>query len=58
MQCHQFEITGTGTDLPDPETLVGFPGAYKATDPGLQINIYWPPSKSCGNAATAAYKAQ
>jgi hypothetical protein len=39
VQCHQFQITGTGTDFPDDEYLVAIPGAYKAEDPGLLINI-------------------
>jgi hypothetical protein len=40
--CHQFEITGSGTDFPDDKYLVAFPGAYKKDDPGLAINIHYP----------------
>jgi cellulase len=35
--CYQITVTGTGTSSP---AGVLFPGAYKATDPGIQINIY------------------
>jgi hypothetical protein len=38
--CHQFEITGPGSEMPDTGFLVGFPGAYKADDPGLHLNIH------------------
>jgi hypothetical protein len=43
LACSQVTITGSGTGTPGP--LVAFPGAYKATDPGLLVNI---------NALTAA----
>ncbi|KAH6612558.1 glycosyl hydrolase family 61-domain-containing protein [Boeremia exigua] len=35
--CYQLTITGSGTTNP---TGVSFPGAYKASDPGILINIY------------------
>lgn len=35
--CYQITVTGTGTSSP---AGVLFPGAYKAADPGIQINIY------------------
>lgn len=35
--CYQITVTGSGSSNP---TGVSFPGAYKASDPGLQINIY------------------
>ncbi|TVY82687.1 putative endo-beta-1,4-glucanase D [Lachnellula suecica] len=38
MECAQINITG-GTGAKSPAT-VSFPGAYKATDPGILINIY------------------
>ncbi|KAF3920656.1 Endoglucanase-7 [Orbilia brochopaga] len=38
--CGQINVTGGGSKAGSP--LVAFPGAYKATDPGLLINIYWP----------------
>ncbi|TKW51202.1 putative endo-beta-1,4-glucanase D [Colletotrichum tanaceti] len=37
MSCYQIKVTGSGTAKPEG---VSFPGAYKATDPGLLINIY------------------
>jgi hypothetical protein len=47
MQCHQVEITGSGTAFPDSSYLVSFPGAYSPTEPGLLLNIYWPKSWAC-----------
>jgi cellulase len=35
--CYQITVTGSGASSPSGVT---FPGAYKATDPGIQINIY------------------
>ncbi|CAG8982098.1 hypothetical protein HYALB_00013956 [Hymenoscyphus albidus] len=40
LSCGQITITGGGSGTPGP--LVAFPGAYKATDPGILIQIYWP----------------
>ncbi|TVY73193.1 putative endo-beta-1,4-glucanase D [Lachnellula suecica] len=40
ISCAQITVTGGGSGTPGP--LVAFPGAYKATDPGLMINIYYP----------------
>uniref|UniRef100_L2FME6 lytic cellulose monooxygenase (C4-dehydrogenating) n=1 Tax=Colletotrichum fructicola (strain Nara gc5) TaxID=1213859 RepID=L2FME6_COLFN len=37
MSCYQIKVEGTGSAKPEG---VSFPGAYKATDPGLLINIY------------------
>jgi cellulase len=37
MSCYQLVVTGSGTTSPSG---VAFPGAYKATDPGILINIY------------------
>ncbi|KAH7318963.1 glycoside hydrolase family 61 protein H [Rhexocercosporidium sp. MPI-PUGE-AT-0058] len=37
MSCYQVHVKGTGSATP---TGVSFPGAYKATDPGILINIY------------------
>ncbi|KAF9454867.1 lytic polysaccharide monooxygenase, partial [Macrolepiota fuliginosa MF-IS2] len=39
MECAQIQITGGGSTSP---ATVSFPGAYKGTDPGVTINIYWP----------------
>lgn len=40
ISCAQVKVTGGGSGTPGP--LVSFPGAYKATDPGILINIYYP----------------
>ncbi|KIM19736.1 glycoside hydrolase family 61 protein [Serendipita vermifera MAFF 305830] len=40
ISCAQLKVTGGGSASPGP--LVAFPGAYKATDPGILINIYYP----------------
>lgn len=37
LTCYQITVTGSGSTNP---TGVSFPGAYKASDPGVQINIY------------------
>jgi cellulase len=37
LTCYQLTITGSGTTNPSG---VSFPGAYKASDPGILINIY------------------
>jgi len=37
MSCYQLTVTGGGSASP---ALVQFPGAYKATDPGIEIDIY------------------
>ncbi|KAF6824428.1 endo-beta-1,4-glucanase D 12 [Colletotrichum plurivorum] len=37
MSCYQLKIESSGSAKPEG---VSFPGAYKATDPGLLINIY------------------
>ncbi|KAF2192557.1 lytic polysaccharide monooxygenase [Zopfia rhizophila CBS 207.26] len=38
ISCAQVKVTGGGNGTPGP--LVSFPGAYKATDPGIKVNIY------------------
>ncbi|KAL6151144.1 hypothetical protein ACJQWK_11023 [Exserohilum turcicum] len=40
ISCAQVNVEGSGTGNPGPK--VAFPGAYKATDPGVQVNIYYP----------------
>ncbi|TGJ83732.1 hypothetical protein E0Z10_g5020 [Xylaria hypoxylon] len=40
ISCAQLTVTGGGSKT--PTNLVSFPGAYKPTDPGLMINIYYP----------------
>lgn len=39
ISCAQLSVTG-GSGSKTPTDLVSFPGAYKATDPGIMINIY------------------
>jgi cellulase len=38
MECAQIRVTGSGTN--QGSNTVSFPGAYKANDPGIQVNIY------------------
>ncbi|WYZ41238.1 hypothetical protein EsH8_V_000133 [Colletotrichum jinshuiense] len=36
--CHQLQVTGSGTKT--ATSLVAFPGAYQATDPGITYDAY------------------
>ena len=38
-ECAQFTITGSGTVSPPTSALLSFPGAYSASDPGINFNI-------------------
>jgi hypothetical protein len=38
--CGQITVTNGGSGNPTPK--VAIPGVYVATDPAIQINIYWP----------------
>ncbi|KAG8880352.1 hypothetical protein FRB97_000889, partial [Tulasnella sp. 331] len=40
MECAQINVTGGGSASP---ATVSFPGAYAGTDPGITIDIYYPP---------------
>ncbi|KAF2270945.1 hypothetical protein CC78DRAFT_549957 [Lojkania enalia] len=40
ISCAQLKVNNGGNGNPQP--LVSFPGAYKPSDPGIQINIYYP----------------
>ncbi|KZW04279.1 fungal cellulose binding domain-containing protein [Exidia glandulosa HHB12029] len=40
LSCGQVNVANGRSGSPSP--LVSFPGAYKATDPGILINIYYP----------------
>lgn len=42
--CAQVKVTGSGNGTPGP--LVKFPGAYKATDPGIAFSIWEVPRRS------------
>jgi lytic cellulose monooxygenase (C1-hydroxylating) len=39
MSCYQITVTGNGTATP---AGVSFPGVYKASDPGILVNIHQP----------------
>ncbi|KAJ8089015.1 Esterase/lipase/thioesterase [Marasmius tenuissimus] len=39
-ECAQLQVTGGGSQAPSSSILVSFPGAYKNTDPGVNINLY------------------
>ncbi|KAL2022538.1 hypothetical protein VTK56DRAFT_5145 [Thermocarpiscus australiensis] len=41
MTCYQLTVTGGGSASP---STVSFPGAYKASDPGILVNIHAPMS--------------
>ncbi|KAF3916745.1 Endoglucanase-4 [Dactylellina cionopaga] len=43
MECAQINIVGGGSASPP---TVSFPGAYKQNDPGVLVNIYYPPLPS------------
>jgi cellulase len=38
--CAQINVSGSGSFT--PSQTVSFPGAYKASDPGISVNIYGP----------------
>ena len=40
--CTQLRILGNGSEVPAPNSIVRFPGAYNATDPGILFDVrYW-----------------
>ena len=39
--CVNLKVSGSGNGVPDK--TVKFPGAYKADDKGILLNIWWPP---------------
>lgn len=47
ISCAQLTVTGGGST--DPPSKVSFPGAYSASDPGIQININYPVPTSYEN---------
>jgi hypothetical protein len=47
ISCAQIGVTGGGNT--EPSAKVAFPGAYKASDPGIQININYPVPTSYKN---------
>lgn len=42
--CAQIKVEGGGNGT--PENTVQFPGAYDGSEPGLLIDLYWPPPQS------------
>ena len=40
ISCAQIKVNNGGSGSPSP--LVSFPGAYKASDAGILVNIYYP----------------
>ncbi|KAJ8516756.1 hypothetical protein ONZ45_g5970 [Pleurotus djamor] len=40
MSCFQINVGGSGSTVP---LGVSLPGAYSSSDPGILVNIYWPP---------------
>lgn len=44
--CHQLTVSGSGTVVPT-EGLVSFPGAYKADEAGILLNVWNGTFESC-----------
>ncbi|MBE3047961.1 glycoside hydrolase family 61 protein, partial [Candidatus Bathyarchaeota archaeon] len=53
VSCAQLAVTGGGST--EPAEKVGFPGAYSATDPGIQINVNYPIPTSYENPGPAVF---
>ncbi|PWW80139.1 Lytic polysaccharide monooxygenase [Tuber magnatum] len=51
--CVNLQITGTGSAV--PANTVKFPGCYSPTDPGVLLNIYYPPLTSYTIPGPAPY---
>lgn len=54
ISCAQITVTGGGSGTPGP--TISLPGGYKATDPGLLINIYYPIPTSYKYPGPAVWK--
>lgn len=54
ISCGQIYLTG-GDGTGKPTDLVSFPGAYKNTDPGILIDIYWPVPTSYKNPGPSVF---
>ncbi|KAK0664514.1 glycoside hydrolase [Cercophora samala] len=52
LSCAQISVTG-GSGTLNTGQLVSFPGAYKATDPGILFQLYWPTPTSYINPGPA-----
>ncbi|KAI0692679.1 glycosyl hydrolase family 61-domain-containing protein [Cerioporus squamosus] len=55
-QCIQVEVKGTGNLVPSSSDIVHFPGAYKANDPGIEVDVYTPPDNSGAYNVKKYYK--
>ncbi|KAK4032299.1 putative endo-beta-1,4-glucanase D [Parachaetomium inaequale] len=55
ISCAQISVSG-GTGTLNTGSLVSFPGAYKATDPGILFQLYWPTPTSYVNPGPAVVK--
>lgn len=53
LSCAQIRVTGGGST--QPADLVSFPGAYKADDPGILINVNNPVPTSYTNPGPAPF---
>ncbi|KAF3940683.1 Endoglucanase-7 [Dactylella cylindrospora] len=53
MSCAQIEISGGTGATPSPVGKI--PGIYKATDPGIYFNPYWPPVTNYTMPGPAVY---
>lgn len=53
ISCAQLSITGGGNT--EPSNKVSFPGAYKASDPGILININYPVPTSYKNPGPSVF---
>lgn len=42
--CAQIKVTGSGTGTPGP--TIKFPGGYDPLDPGILVQMYWPPLRA------------
>jgi len=54
ISCAQITVSGGGST--EPSNKVAFPGAYKASDPGILININYPVPTSYQNPGPAVFK--
>ncbi|KAL9616255.1 MAG: hypothetical protein Q9160_008861 [Pyrenula sp. 1 TL-2023] len=46
MGCAQITVSSSSTTSPPAASLLKFPGAYTATEPGIMLNIYYPPPQN------------
>lgn len=53
LSCGQLTVTGGGSTT--PKDLAAFPGAYKATDPGILLNINYPKPTNYTNPGPAVF---